>query len=177
MRLVALALACAAGTYTPKTAEATSAVAPTKLEELTQRASDVVLGRVTEFHSSAEGNQIFTYVTLRVTEVWKDGGHAKQGSVTIRLLGGTASGLRMRVIGAPCFARDEEVVLFLHQDDKTQNLSVLSLAEGKFSVLRESKGGDRVQRDLSGIEFSQTTPIKFPESLKELESIVRDAAR
>jgi hypothetical protein len=82
----------------------------------------------------------------------------------------------MRVIGAPCFARDEEVVLFVHHDDKTQELHVLSLAEGKFTVLRDRKG-DRVQRDLSGIEFSQTTPVKFPESLKELETVVRDAAR
>lgn len=175
MRLVALALACAAGSYVPDIAEATSAVAPLKIEELTKRASDIVLGRVTDFRSVAEGNQIFTYVSVSVTEVWKDGGHARQGSLTVRLLGGTAAGLRMRVVGAPCFARDEEVVLFLHQGDK-ENLGVISLAEGKFHVVRERTGA-RVQRDLSGIEFAQTNPIKFPESLKELETLVRDAAR
>jgi hypothetical protein len=174
MRLAALALACASGSFVPE-AHATSSVAPLKVEELTQRASDVLIGRVTDFSSRAEGNKIFTYVTVRVTGVWKDGGHAKQGTVTVRLLGGTSSGLRMRVIGAPCFGRDEEVVLFLTPNGD-RALSVISLAEGKFRVVRD-RSGDRVERDLSGIEFSQTNPVKAPERLKDLEELVRKNAK
>jgi hypothetical protein len=156
-------------------AMATSSFAPLKIEELTERSSDIVVGRVAGFQSVAEGNQIFTYVEIRIDNVWKGKGQDKGGRLIVRMLGGVASGLRMRVIGAPCFRRDEEVALFLTKDGSGA-LSVASLAEGKFSIVRDRTSAT-VVRDLSGIEFSQNTSVEIPKTLDELERAVRAATR
>lgn len=172
MRFWALALGFVVAGLAP-TALATSALAPLKIEELTEHASDVVVGRVAGFSSVAEGNQIFTYVEIALGQVWKGKGRDRAGRLTFRMLGGEAQGLRMRVIGAPCFHRDEEVVLFLTRDGSGA-LSVASLAEGKFSVVRDQSGA-HVVRDLSGIEFSDNNQVDFPKTLDELERAVRAA--
>ncbi|HKP56674.1 MAG TPA: hypothetical protein VJV78_08140 [Polyangiales bacterium] len=150
-------------------AGATSAVSPLSIEQLTKLSNQVVLGRVGAIRSQAEGAQIFTYVDVRVSAVWK--GDAKQRALSVRLLGGEAAGLRMRVIGGPCISTEEEVVLFLGKDGSGRP-SVTGLAEGKFRVLRDQASA-RVVRDLSGIEYLTSQTTKFPQTLAELERAVR----
>ncbi|HKU39872.1 MAG TPA: hypothetical protein VJR89_17050, partial [Polyangiales bacterium] len=104
-------------------ARATSAVAPLSIEELTKLSEQVVVGRIAAIRSVAEGTQIFSYVDVRVSSVWK--GMQKSRAVSVRLLGGEAAGLRMRVVGGPCMSLEEEVVLFLSKEG-TGRLTVTS---------------------------------------------------
>jgi hypothetical protein len=153
---------------------ATSAVAPATVPQLAERSDLAVHGTVESIRTAKEGEQIFRYITLRVSDTLK--GRTIGDAVTLKLYGGTYDGLSTIVLGAPCLSQGDEVVLFL----KANGLStydVVSLAEGKFEVVRTASGPTLVRRDLSGISYEQGPRAPIPASLDELKAAVRSAAR
>lgn len=163
--LLALALA--------PVASATSSLAPLTPAELTVRADLVVRGTVGEMTSSMENQQIFTRIEVRPSETLK--GRASADTVTLRLYGGVHGRLRTRVIGAPCLSPGEEVVLFLKANGPA-TFDVVSLAEGKLSVVRPRVGPPVVRRDLDGISYLDASGLgRFPTSLDGLKAAVRAA--
>ena len=118
-------------------------IVPTEDHHLIRQASTIVLGQVTriESHWYAAKTQIYTHVGVRVEEVLK--GELPEVEITVKQLGGTVGGLRSWIFGSPEFVVGERVLLFLTANpDGT--LRVLSLYQGKFSVVRDSQTGEHL---------------------------------
>src|SRR5687768_16431394 len=116
-------------------------IVPTEDHQLIRQASTIVLGQITKIdsHWYAAKTQIYTHIGVRVEEVLK--GELSEAELTVKQLGGTVGGLRSWIFGSPEFVVGERVVLFLTANpDGT--LRVLSLYQGKFSVLRDSQTGE-----------------------------------
>lgn len=120
------------------------------LEDLAVRATDIVQGRVLEVQGRRAGGLIVSDVAVAVAGCFK--GTCQDAVVTVRVLGGRAEGLTMRVFGAPRFEPDEDVLLFL-EPGADDALRVVGLAQGKLRLLR---GGDDllVARDLDDLQLT-----------------------
>ena len=80
--------------------------------------------------------QIFTTVEIAVGDVLK--GELAEKTLRLRMLGGSADGISMIVVGAPTFRPEEEVVLCLA--NRHAMFPVVGLAQGKFTLVAESGG-------------------------------------
>lgn len=125
-----------------------------KLEtkDLAGQADAVVVGTVTA--SKAQWNEgktkIFTLTTVKIIEAVK--GDLK-GEVAVRTFGGEVDGLAQMVPGMPQFKKDEEVVLFLKNEDKAWH--VVGLGQGKYVVLREKDKDPIVINKLEGLTLGK----------------------
>ena len=153
---------------------ATTAMAPLTVRELTNRSDLAIHGTVESISSSREGQGIFTEIEVRIQDTLK--GRAVSENVVLKLYGGTYKGVRTRVVGGPCLSTQEEVVLFLISNGP-DTYDVVSLAEGKFSVVRDHSATAKVERELGGIRYIDTTPPVVPETLDTLKAAVRASAR
>src|SRR5688572_943619 len=118
-------------------------IVPTEDHQLIRQASTIVLGQITKIdsHWYAAKTQIYTHIGVRVEEVLK--GELSEVEVTVKELGGTVGGLRSWIFGSPEFVVGERVLLFLTANpDGT--LRVLSLYQGKFSIVLNSQTGEQV---------------------------------
>jgi hypothetical protein len=114
-----------------------------ELPELTASADVVVRGRVTGEVSRWDSSRrrIYTEVTVAVAEVYK--GDARVGQeVVVTRLGGSVGGVGMRVAGEVSLAAGEESILFLrrHEAQRGARLTVVGMAQGKLTVLRDRRG-------------------------------------
>ncbi len=84
------------------------------LEDLTKKAHDIVVGRVTNSRTYWSSNRklIFTSYTLQVDESIK--GQAAR-SVEITTIGGKIGDVELHVSGMPSFQAGESAVVFLEQ--------------------------------------------------------------
>jgi len=153
---------------------ATTAVAPLTVGELTSRSDLAIHGTVESISSYREAQGIYTEIEVRIQDTLK--GRAVSENVVLKLYGGTYEGVRTRVVGAPCLGTQEEVVLFLKANGP-DTYDVVSLAEGKFSVVRDGSASPSVERELGGISYIDKTPPAVPETLETLKAAVRASAR
>jgi hypothetical protein len=125
--LVAAMLAIA-----PVAARATVLV-PVAFRELVQTAPVIVHGDVVAIHSDwASGRRtVETFVTLHVDEYLKGN---LGPEITVRVPGGRLGRYRTIMVGAPVFARGDEVVLFLNTAAPAYP-SIVGLSQGAFRVV------------------------------------------
>jgi hypothetical protein len=137
MRTLSLCFA-AAGILAAPHADATTLVAK-NVGDLALRAGAIVRGQVLDVSSAwnDQHSHIFTFVKLRVDESMK----GDLGSeVTLLEWGGQIGSLREFIPGSPLFQVGEEVVVFLSVRPPMYP-SVLSLAQGKFTIVTDSRTG------------------------------------
>lgn len=145
-----LSVAVLAGALGPAAVLATS-VQKLSLRDLARRSESIVLAEVEGASSRWDGNEIYTYVTLRVTEPVK--GAKRHDTITVRQIGGQVGTLASIVAGTPSFRQGEDVLVFLTAEDRTGHPWVLGLQQGKYSVVSDGKGGKRVRNELAGISL------------------------
>lgn len=154
-------------------------IVPADLGELARDARVIVVGRVAslEEHWAVERRAIDTRVTLRVDTYLKgDFGP----TVQFRIPGGRVGRLRSIVIGAPTFAVDERVVVFLGARGPGVPY-VLGLSQGVFRVWRD-RAGWRVLPPPAAPIAGQAAPIvrgdvsRQPVPLADFERRVRALA-
>lgn len=99
------------------------------LEELTHKASTILIGKVIGFSSRWNDEQtlILTDVTISVSEYIK-GDEGPQ--ITIAVPGGTVGDLHLEVSDTPTFAIGQEVLLFLKED----YFRVVGWRQGKYTL-------------------------------------------
>lgn len=120
---------------------------PLELEEVVQRASLVVEGRVTSVTSktrASEGRLLLeTHVTLEVSEV-----HLGEPLREVRFVlpGGRAGTRKQVVVGTPRFHVGEEVIAFFAE--RRGELALVGLSQGLYRVNRASDGRAYAVRDL-----------------------------
>ncbi len=113
-------------------------------------------GEVSRWDSSRR--RIYTDVTVVVQEVYK--GDTRVGAtLLVTRLGGSVGGIGMRVAGEVSLAAGEESILFLrrHEARRGGRLTVVGMAQGKLTVLRDRRGA-RVLPTAGGAGLRLVTP-------------------
>lgn len=136
--------------FRPQTEAEASTVVAMSLEQMTDRAQTIFLGRVTGTRAdwNVERTRIYTYVTLDVDRYLKGG--SPSGTETIRLLGGRVGPYLAMVPGTPEFRMGEEVLLFT-AGAGARIPTVLGLSQGKFTVVPDVNGERIVKRDITSL--------------------------
>lgn len=88
-------------------------VMPSSLEQMVAGSDAIVIGIVTAKNSYADGNRIYTSVTVEVKEYLKSYGGETPASIELKLLGGTVGTKTMTVDMSPRLDVGDEVALFL----------------------------------------------------------------
>lgn len=131
------------------------------LEEITEESQVIVYGKITDKVSVWEGNQINTYLTLRVFEVAK--GNDIQNTVTVKQMGGTVGAYSDEISGQPQYEVGDEVFFFLV--DWKGNYWIHSIAIGGYSVI-ETGGVKYAVNGFNDVEFAEPLYKKVGEDLK-----------
>src|SRR5688500_6079730 len=84
--------------------------------ELSSKSAKVAVASVVSTESRWEGGEIYTYITLQVSDGVK--GARKGETVQLRQLGGQVGDIASIVPGMPSFKNSEEVLVFLTAPDK-----------------------------------------------------------
>ncbi len=111
-----------------------------EVKALSKGADVIITGKVTKQQSEWAQNKsrIITKTTVRVDEYIK--GNGMNGSVVISHPGGEIDGVGELYSHMPKFQNDEEVLLFLKKDKKSNDYKVFAGDEGKISLLKDKSG-------------------------------------
>ena len=130
------------------------------LQDLARKSDAIVVGEVEQTVSrwDDQGKEIYTYVTVRVTDQVKgrknQKGQKGPETLTLRQLGGQVDKIASVVPGMPEFRKGEEVVLFLSQKDAAGYPWVVGLQQGKYSVVTDENGLKQVRNDVDGLNLA-----------------------
>ena len=93
----------------------------------------------TSFWHESEGHRlIITHSTIRVVRAWKQD-IAEGQEVVVRTIGGEVEGYHQTLLGEAALSPNEEVVLFLQDEDGWEHPSVVGFYQGKYRVERDEK--------------------------------------
>jgi hypothetical protein len=163
-------LACVAASATT--------IEPLSVEDMTQRATQVVEGRATALWSAWDENEhlIYTYTRFSVARALKG---AAQSEVVVRQMGGSAGGYHQHVSGVESFALGEEAVLFLRPSTRAGSYAIVGLVQGNFRIRRDASGAAQVSNGVAQVETLERgrtgTFSGAHMSLGQLEQRVRGA--
>jgi len=134
---LALSLALAAGVT-----QANQEIGPITLDDLTRNALVIVEGSVesTSAAWNADRTQIHTTVRLKPDAFYK--GDDGSAIVEIELLGGVVGEDGLAIIGQPEFRIGERVMVFLRADWKSNDLPVVQMQHGKFTIGTKAPGAE-----------------------------------
>lgn len=106
------------------------------LDQLIEKSTAIVRGRVTASHAVKRGQVIYTVSNVDVMEQWKG---APGGSAEAALPGGVLDGQRQTFSGAPTLDLGREYVLFLWTGEGGLT-QVIGMSQGVFGVLKDASG-------------------------------------
>ena len=141
MRTLSLVLASVALTGVVSIARATTFQELT-MDEMIQKSTGIVRAKVTRSHAELRGRDIYTYYELQVVENLKA---ASPKRIEVAVPGGTAAGLRQRVIGAPELNAGVEYVIFLWTS-RSGLTQIIGLSQGLFTVTKNADGSTVLAR-------------------------------
>lgn len=103
-------------------------------DQLVRLSSIIAEGRVTSVQSdwNADHNQIFTTVSLRVSQTYK-GSVPGNGLLVLRLRGGQVGDIALVISGQPTFTIDEDVIVFVTESG-ADAYPITGMYQGKFTV-------------------------------------------
>ena len=116
------------------------------VEEMSQKATAIVRGRVSRCAGETRGSVIYTRCTVSVSERWK-GQTPSEAEFVVP--GGAARGLVQTFTGTPKFASGGEYVLFLWAG-RSGVLQIIGLSQGKFDMSVNKTGEATVRRAVAG---------------------------
>jgi hypothetical protein len=112
------------------------------VEQMAQKATAIVRGRVNGCTGEMRGSVIYTRCTVSVTERWKGKTPPETDFITP---GGTVQGLVQIFTGTPKFTTGDEYVLFLWAG-RSGIYQIIGLSQGKFDLKVTKAGEDEVYR-------------------------------
>jgi len=115
------------------------------LDEMTDKSTAIVRGRVVSSQARLHGPLIYTHFTVQVLERWKG---AESSQVDVAVPGGSASGLRQTFSGAPRLASGDEYVFFLWRG-ASGITHVIGLSQGVFGLKSGADGSVTATRAAS----------------------------
>ena len=105
-------------------------------DDLVQKSTSIVRGRVTGSYSAAQGPLVYTYYRIQVLDRWK-GPAAPQ--VEAQVPGGSINGLQQPIAGAPQLTEGAEYVFFLWTGPSGANY-LLGLSQGVLDISKNAAG-------------------------------------
>jgi hypothetical protein len=168
-----LVLSCAFAT----TAQATTLV-KMSTEQMTARATDIVVGTVTGARSVWVDRTLVTLAQVSVSESLKGGGRSE---LTVVLPGGVDATRAVPVAvtwpGAPVLSARENVVLFLEADAPVKDgHQIVGFSQGKYSVVRDAFGRTFASQTRA-VSAEAVDLASFKNRIRELVRKGGDAAR
>lgn len=117
---------------------------PDRIKKLSKEADVIVTGKIAKKNSSwnASKTKIYTTATLQVDEYLK--GRNNGNSVEIRYPGGEVGDIGEVYTHMPRFEANEEVLVFLKKDNKSNNYKVHNGEDGKIKVIIDAKTKEKV---------------------------------
>jgi hypothetical protein len=109
-------------------------VLPISEEELAKRATVIFTGSVQDVHSAYEPDHsmIYTYIQVGITQSLK--GEPREGTITLRQMGGTVGEETVILSGGPDFEPSDRVLLFAGPLGRTGYYGVLGTFYGKYDI-------------------------------------------
>ena len=133
-------------------------------DEMAQKATLIVRGRVSNCSGQVRGPVIYTACTVSVSERWK--GQAGP-AVQVWIPGGAAQGLVQTFTGTPKFTNGDEYVLFLWAGRSGLN-QVIGLSQGVFDLTPNSTGQDVAKRAASSERMVNKAGVEIRDEALEL---------
>jgi hypothetical protein len=115
------------------------------LDEMIQKSTDIVQGKVAGWRVSERGPLVYTHWKIQISGRWKGESAATMEVVTP---GGAVNGIRQVFPGAPTLAEGTEYVLFLWTG-KTKLTHVIGLTQGLFDLKLDGAGVAMLSRPAS----------------------------
>lgn len=106
------------------------------LEEMIQKSTAIVRGRVIGSYAEFRGPVIYTHLRLQVLERWKG---AQQQTMEVLVPGGSARGVRQLFSGTPQLIPGKEYLLFLWTS-RSGLTQIIGLTQGIFDLPKGSLG-------------------------------------
>lgn len=155
LKFLATSIALILGFYSGASA---ITVLPLSEEELTRRATVIVVGEVEDVFSGFDQSHatIYTYIKVRVTTSLK--GEIHGDYITLRQMGGTVDDETVTVPGAPIYELGDEVLLFAGPLGQTGYYGVLGIFYGKYDIELDPSTGTKYVRGPS-FEAIHTDPV------------------
>jgi hypothetical protein len=124
---------CLLGALLP--AEATT-LSKASFDDLVQKSTGIVRGRVQGSYSASRGSLIYTYYKIQVLDRWKG---AASAQVEVQIPGGTFSGQQQNIAGAPQLTEGAEYVFFLWMGPSGAT-HLLGLSQGVLDITTNAAG-------------------------------------
>ncbi len=117
---------------------------PDRIKKLAKEADVIVTGKVLEKNSrwNANKTKIYTKATLQVDEYLK--GIKNGNTVEISYPGGEVGDVGEIYTHMPRFEKNEEVLVFLKKDTKSDAFKVYNGEEGKIKVISDARSKEKV---------------------------------
>jgi hypothetical protein len=114
------------------------------IKKLAKGADVILTGKVTKQNSSWNENKtrIYTTATLKVDDYLK--GSNNTNTVEVTYPGGEVGDVGELYSHMPKFTNDEDVLVFLKKDKKNTGYKVFDGEEGKITLIKDSKTGEKV---------------------------------
>ena len=107
------------------------------LDEVIQKSTAIVRGRVTGSYPAYRGASIYTFYQIEVSENWKAPGASQR--IDVAVPGGVIKGVRQSVAGAPSLNVGDEYVIFVWTS-RSGLSQVMGLSQGLFNVKVDASG-------------------------------------
>jgi len=133
-------------------AQATT-VTRASLDDLIQKSTSIVRGRVVGSSTAARGSLVYTYYKIQVLERWKgtDG-----DQLQVQVPGGSFNGMQQNIAGTPQLAGGSEYVFFLWTGP-SRAIHLLGLSQGVLDVVKDAGGAALVIRQASEAQVLDST--------------------
>lgn len=147
-------------------------------DRLIDESTEIVRATVNYCNFVYRAPAIWTVCELNVTERFKGPEAAK---VIVYIPGGTASGLRQTIEGAPALTRGAEYLFFLWQG-KSGNRQIMGLSQGLLTLQRDSNGNltlsraktdDRMVDARGNTVVSEDLSVTYADMVRQIRSRVK----
>jgi len=115
------------------------------LDDLIQKSTSVVRGKVVGSSTGARGSLVYTYYKIQVLERLKG---TATDQVQVQVPGGSFAGVQQSIAGAPRLADGSEYVFFLWTGPSGAR-HLLGLSQGVLDVIKNATGDSMVVRQAS----------------------------
>jgi hypothetical protein len=115
------------------------------LDDMIQQSTGIVRAKVTGSSSALRGQNIYTYYHLEILETAKAAGSQGARELDVAVPGGTISGKRQVVIGAPELTTGSQYVVFLWTG-RSGLTQIIGLSQGLLLASEDASGKIRLTR-------------------------------
>jgi hypothetical protein len=137
------------------------------ITDLTQKASNIIIGKVVDKKSGWNKNKtrIYTYTTVEVAKDIK--GVTSSKAITIMTPGGVVGEVGLKIVGTEQYEIGEQIVIFLDKDD--DRYSAVGTIQGKFNIVKDGVTGAKkvINKSTDKVMFMKRDGTKAEEEKPE----------